>query len=294
MHVPLPAIKIGHVPGFFVNIKLCYDGFEMKHSSGWLFALPMLLCAYQAPALEQECREEICYHQPRRTVTFLLHEGCTVGGSLQACMDAVQSAMDSWNAPDCSDMEILLGGTTPRVDIGYSEENPDDNINLIYVLDSGWNHAPTNPRVATKSFDPNSGAIVDFDVEVNNQYFTLSGVDLHNLLARDLGIALGFDKDSGGPDSVMLASSSPQKKILSPGDTQALCQLYPLPGPQPLPSGCSCGALHRPGSSPGSAPSPGFEWMVPILWLVSTARRRGRRSRRDRSPGGRIHRPKTR
>ena len=114
-----------------------------------------------------------------------------------------------------------------EVAIGYSQENPDANINLIIVLDAGWSHAQTNPRVSTLAYDGQSGAVLDYDIEVNNQYYTLNEVDLHNILARDLGMALGFDKNSGDPDSIMQVSSSGQKQVLSAGDTQALCQLFP-------------------------------------------------------------------
>lgn len=271
----------------------------------WTVILTVILYAVPVYALQQACEDEICYHQPEHQVTFMLNEGCTAGGSLQACIQAVESAMEAWNAPECSDMEILFGGTTPRVDIGYSQENPDANINLIYVLDAGWSYAQTNPRVSTMAYDGQSGAVLDYDIEVNNQYFTLTEVDLHNILARDLGMALGFDKNSGGPDSVMLVSSGGQKKTLSPGDTQALCELYPLSEHEPPHSGCGCGsgfyspgssqgALYRPGSSRGTGPASGSGLTALLLLLVSTARRRGRRSRRDRSPGGRTRCPRTR
>jgi hypothetical protein len=71
----------------------------------------------------------------------------------------------------------------------------------------------------------------------------------------------------------MQVSSSETKKILSSGDSQALCQLYPLSEHQPPRSGCSCGTKRR---------------SVFLLLLVSIVLLRGRRSRRDRSPGGRI------
>ena len=237
----------------------------------------LILSAVPAYALDQACEGGVCYHQPVNAVTFVLNEGCTVGGSLQACIDGVKSALEVWNSPECSDMQLLYGGTTPRVDIGYSQENPEANVNLIYVLDTGWSDAPTNPRVSTMAYDGQSGAVLDYDIEVNNQYVTLTEVDLHNILARDFGMALGFDKNSGDADSIMQLSSGEAKQTLSAGDAQALCALYPLSDPQPPRSGCSCG-----GTPPGSLA--GFALVV----LVSIVRRRGRRSRCDRSPGGRI------
>jgi hypothetical protein len=236
----------------------------------------MLFCAFPAQALEQACEGEICFQQPGLQVTFLLNESCTVGGSLQACIDSVESAMDVWNAPECSDLEILFGGTTPRLDIGYSQENPDANINLIYVQDAGWPHSSANPRVGTMAYDGQSGEILDYDIEVNNQYLAPSEVDLHNILARDFGMALGFEKTTGDADSIMWVSSGESKRVLSAGDTQALCRLYPLSEHQPPRSGCSCGGA--PASTIGSL----------LVLLLSIGRLRGRRSRRDRSPGGRI------
>ena len=246
-----------------------------------LFVGFVLFCAVPSQALEQYCDGEICFHQPDLQVTFLLNEGCSVGGSLQACIDTVKSAMEVWNSPDCSGLELVFGGTTPRVDIGYSQENPDANINLIYVENTGWPHSPANPRVGTISYDGASGAVLDYDIEVNNQYLTPTEVDLHNILARDFGMALGFDKDSGGADSIMQISSGGAEKVLSDGDTQALCALYPLPEHEPPRSGCNCGM--KSGSAAGGL----------LLLLVSIARLRGRRSRRDRSPGGRTRCRKT-
>ena len=262
---------------------MCYDDGKMVRLIPWTGIVMVALYAVPVYALEQVCEADFCYHQPRHQVTFMLNEGCTAGGSLQICIDAVESAMDAWNTPECSDLRLLFGGTTPRVDIGYSQENPDANINLIYVLDTGWSHSQTNPRVSTMSYDGQNGTILDYDIEVNNQYFTLTEVDLHNILARDLGMALGFDKDSGDPDSIMQVASGEQKQVLSPADAQALCQLYPLPEHEPPSSGCSCQVFSGPGS--GLA--------VLFLLLFSIDRRRGRRSRRDRSPGGRTRCPRT-
>ena len=262
---------------------MCYDDGEMIRLIPWTGILTVTLYALPVYALEQACEGDICYHQPEHQVTFMLNEGCTAGGSLQTCIDAVESAMDAWNTPECSDLRLLFGVTTPRVEIGNSQENPDANINLIYVLDSGWPHAQTNPRVSTMAYDGESGAVFDYDIEVNNQYVTLTEVDLHNILARDFGMALGFDKTSGDPDSVMQVSSGGQKKTLSPDDAQALCQLYPLPEHEPPRSECSCQVFSGPGSG----------LTVLLLLLFSIARRRGRRSRRDRSPGGRTRCPRT-
>lgn len=236
----------------------------------------LIISAFPAQALEQACEGEVCFHQPGLQVTFLLNEGCTAGGSLQTCIDSVESAMEVWNASECSDLEILFGGTTPRVDIGYSLENPEANINLIYVQDAGWPHSSANPRVGTIAYDGQSGAVLDYDIEVNNQYLTPTEVDLHNMLARDFGMALGFDKTTGDTESIMQVSSSEAKKTLSADDSQALCQLYPLSEHQPPRSGCSCRT--NLGSSSGSL----------FLLLVSIVLLRGRRSRRDCSLGGRI------
>jgi hypothetical protein len=242
----------------------------------------MLCCVFPVHALEQRCEGEVCLHQPGLQVTFLLNENCSVGGSQQTCIDSVNSAMEVWNAPECSDLEILFRGTTPRVDIGYSQENPDDNINLIYVVDADWSHTTDSPRVGTITHDMNSGAILDYDVEVNNQYLTPTEDDLHNMLARDFGMALGFDKNSGEADSIIKLSLGEAKKTLTAGDSQALCQLYPLSEHEPpRSSGCICGTTR--GSMSGC-----------LFLLVSIVLLRGRRSRRDRSPGGRTRCRRTR
>jgi uncharacterized protein (TIGR03382 family) len=137
--------------------------------------------------------------------------------------------------------------------------------------------------VGTKTHDVNSGAILDYDIEVNNQHLTPTDVDLHNMLARDFGMALGFDKNSGDADSVMQESTDGVKRTLSAADTQVLCALYPPSEYKPPRSGgCSSGGV--PGSTTG----------LLLVLLFSIARRRGRRSRRDRNPGGQTRCRRTR
>ncbi len=204
------------------------------------------LCAWAWPAgaLEQVCKQEdgYCLQQPERRVVFRLNESCDVGGSLERCIDMVKSALQVWNTPECSDMKLVYDGTTPRTDIGYDADHPDQNMNLILVQGENWSHEPSSRRVTTIAYDSSNGNIVDFDIEVNNVNHDIDEVTLHNLLAREFGAALGFE-DSDDATSVMYGfyELEDEERNLSEDDIESLCLLYPAPGAPPLPSsGCGC------------------------------------------------------
>jgi hypothetical protein len=212
-------------------------------------AVLVVICwAGSAYALTQVCKQDskICLEQPGREVTIRLNEICNIGGSLTGCIRVVQEAMEVWNAPECSDMTLVYDGTTPRMDIGYDLDNPDDNINLLLVVITGWPHGSGSASQATLTYNDQNGDILDFDLEINQQDFALDQDAFHNLLVLRMGQALGFEE--GGAGSVMAPFDLEEtgRRVLSEADVTSLCHLYPAPGIQgPTPSGCACSSARK-------------------------------------------------
>ena len=103
----------------------------------------------------------------------------------------MESAIDYWNSPECSDMLLVYGGTTPRTDVGYDEDNTDENINLIIWRELAWELDPRAILIAALTVDTSNGMAVDCDIEMNGYKYLFSETDIENLLIEEFGHAIG-------------------------------------------------------------------------------------------------------
>jgi hypothetical protein len=145
-----------------------------------------------------KCR---CYWWADRTMTFYVNEDCSSDIALDDCLSAIQSAVDYWNAPECSDMLLILGGTTPRRDVGY-ESDGEDNVNLVIWRESDWQtqdcrdperpcRDPRADALVTATYDTHTGQIVDVDIEFNGEGFDFSKDDIESYMVHNFGDAIG-------------------------------------------------------------------------------------------------------
>ena len=88
-------------------------------------------------------------------------------------------------------MVLVYGGTTPRTDVGYSEDNADENINLIIWREFAWEQNPRAILIATLTVDTSNGMAVDCDIEMNGYKYLLSETNIENLLIDEFGHAIG-------------------------------------------------------------------------------------------------------
>jgi predicted Zn-dependent protease len=172
-----------------------------------------------------------------RTITFMVNENCSSRMTQAGCLAGVLSAMEEWNSPECSDLQIVLGGTTPRTDVGFDLDNPEDNINLILWQDSQWVYRPGTVAMTTVTYHATEGRIVDADLELNGlSYDYETEAAVHNALLHELGHMIGLD-NSKDPGSVMFSDSTDlaktTKNTLSHDDIDAICFVYPSGGETP-------------------------------------------------------------
>jgi predicted Zn-dependent protease len=191
-----------------------------------------------------------------RTVRFYVNEVCCADIWLkQNCMNAVDVSMEAWDQP-CTDLALVVQGTTTRTDIGFDQDHWSQNINLILWIKSGWEHESSAIAVTTTTYNVIDGKIVDADIELNDETFTFTAppdsntsTDVQNTLVHEFGHAIGLDHSTDA-DASMFPSATPRetkKRDLDSDDINGLCFVYPEGGPTPesgddtSDGGCNCG-----------------------------------------------------
>lgn len=178
--------------------------------------------------------------------------------------DAVHAAFSAWTGATCHAGDDVKAATS-RVSIDVRDLGPvacaratydktGPNQNVITFHDDQWPHeaadraatgAAKSPTIAltTVTFDPESGEIVDADVEINSAdyavvpFSTMSApqpdaVDLQAVLTHELGHFLGL-AHSPEVSSVMNPSGDADtgnavpKRELRREDVEGICAIYP-------------------------------------------------------------------
>lgn len=207
------------------------------------FAIAAILIASagQAEAFERARAQETdaCLWWENRTIRFFVNQSCAKEIQPQAdCLDAVEMSCRAWSQ-DCSDLLLEYGGTTPETEIGFDENHWNQNINLIVWRESSWVDEPTSIALTTITYVPESGEIVDSDIEMNGEDFTFSVerspvvlADIQNALVHELGHAIGLDH-SGDRNASMYKNATmgeTLKRDLNQDDVAGLCTIYPAGG----------------------------------------------------------------
>lgn len=166
-------------------------------------------------------------------------------------------AFDAWKGVDCG-----AGGPGFHVeDMGASEcdlvqYNKDaGNTNVIVFRDDAWPNPDTGHNIAltTTTFDPDTGELLDADIELNSAGYALTvsdemvDFDLLSVLTHEAGHFLGL-AHTDVADATMFASYQGETIDLrspEPDDQAAICTLYP-----PADVGADCNPLPRHGFSP--------------------------------------------
>jgi hypothetical protein len=152
----------------------------------------------------------------------------------------VAASLASWSSLDCAPGSATIGYRS-LADVvcnaaTYNEEG--GNANVIMFRDDEWPYQGTDNTLAftTVTFDPQSGAILGADIEVNTAYnvFTTTDAnvvnDLQAILTHELGHGLGLGHSSD-PSSTMNAvynQGDTAIRALAPDDVAAICDDYPL------------------------------------------------------------------
>ncbi len=167
-------------------------------------------------------------------------------------------AFDAWREADCGDgAPGFVAQNLGRVACDAAQYNKDaGNANVIVVRAGRWPHPNTGHNIAltTTTFDPDSGDLLDADIELNadNYGFTVNDeatdYDLLSVLTHEVGHFLGL-AHSNLSDATMFAtydSGSTELRTLSADDVAGVCALYP---PDDAPKE-TCNPLPKHGFSP--------------------------------------------
>jgi hypothetical protein len=144
----------------------------------------------------------------------------------------VVSSFAPWLSTECEggfpSIAVRSRGSLDCVKVEYNSEGP--NSNAVIFQTARWPHEPIAIGVTTVSFDPDTGRIVDADIEVNLTGGGLDFFDINYVLTHEIGHFFGIDH-SRDMSAVMFAqsrsSSFDAPPVLSADDQNAICLAYP-------------------------------------------------------------------
>jgi hypothetical protein len=151
----------------------------------------------------------------------------------------VQKSVVTWSDLECADgVATLAFSELDQVSCHKTEYNDGGtNANIILFQDTKWAYTSPDNTLAktTATFDPDTGEILDADIEINhaNNDFTINDevveYDLQSVLTHELGHFIGLDH-TFDPDATMNASYVPgtiDQRTLEIDDIDAACAVYP-------------------------------------------------------------------
>jgi hypothetical protein len=153
----------------------------------------------------------------------------------------IDESFATWMASRCSGTGAAPGITFQSlgpVDCAEVRYNPDGaNQNLIVFRDEGWPYPPGTLALTTVSFNPETGAIIDADMEINAEQRNLSTApaplagqyDLASIVTHEVGHFAGL-AHAQDPSATMFASYGPGAitlRSLTDDDVAGLCAIYP-------------------------------------------------------------------
>lgn len=195
---------------------------------------------------------------PSACMGYSVHTGGSRRVDAETAELITELAFDAWRVADCGGQRPgFVAQNLGFVECASVEYNKDaGNANVIVFRDDAWPHPDTGHNIAltTTTFDPNTGALLDADIELNSASYELSvsdddvQFDLLSVLTHEIGHFLGLSH-SDDAEATMFASYEPgttELRTLEADDQLAICTLYPpTPGLDE-----SCNPLPRHGFSP--------------------------------------------
>lgn len=200
-----------------------------------LALLPLLLPATALGWVQSTSSKGAPIHWEEPCVGVYWNEDGSDNVEGDADLKAFQLSMDAWNKVQCSTAELQYAGLTNSTVTDYEHEDPP--YSLVVFREKNWPYAQRPVAFTSVTYNPNTGVVVDADIEVNGEdfHFTtnpqLNGnaIDIQNTLTHELGHVLGFDH-SADSDSTMFfqtVAGETGMRTLSQDDEEGLCTLYP-------------------------------------------------------------------
>lgn len=221
----------------------------------------------------------------------------------EGARDDVLAAFAAWSGAGCSDLELAFDGER-AVSAGFREAAV--NTNAVLLRTSSWPFQAGTIGVTTTTYNRQTGALVDADIELNGYDFTFVRVDpscdpltrtmdLRNTLTHEVGHFIGLEHPPSTPtyqEATMFASASScetRKRTLAQDDVEGVCFIYPVGEPTrdcfeaDPPNATATGPADGSGCRSVAEGSRGTLWVV-LLWGVWVCRRGSRRRGRPALP----------
>jgi len=153
---------------------------------------------------------------------------------LEALTQAVRLGFEAWNV-DCSAMRYVYGGVSECRRAGFTPGRPQANL-VIWIEDEWPYEVDLGDALAATSvyYDPDTGQILDADVEFNGVDFTWStdGTpghrDVWNTMSHEAGHVLGLDHSDLEEATMYVYSEAGdmEKRDLHDDDVEGVCTIY--------------------------------------------------------------------
>ena len=230
--------------------------------------------------------------------------------------DAIVAAMKTWQTrlQACASLTLTEGTRTQTRKVGYFDKQANENIAVFRLRRCAdvapasdachgkadncgnqfdcWQHQEAAIAITTTSFNPDTGRILDSDIEFNSPTFIFSAVDspqclggmystscvatdVQNTTTHELGHLLGLGH-SPSSTSTMSFRANPgelSKRVLDADSAQFVCDVYPRGQPAKTcfltPVSSELGAAARPR---GCQAAPG-ELLLALALLLARRRR---------------------
>jgi hypothetical protein len=283
-----------------------------------LIPLLMLLAQVDAPYIRSvtghpnAAGNEACLHwRPGQLVMRQNNQGNPAVVPAGSEFAAVSRAIGHWTSAfdTCANLTVVEGDRTDSRRIGYRSGTTDNENVLLFRMrqcvdvvspsdqcwSTGscgnafdcWEHSPGTIALTTTSYDPESGALFDADVEADAAAFFFTtvdsppctptdvrsdcvGFDVENTFTHEMGHVVGL-AHTNAPGSTMNPSApvgETSKRQIDPGTLSFVCVAYPAGQPSddclPLPPTVTASSLNC--AATAAAPS---GWLFVMLWFAA-------------------------
>jgi MYXO-CTERM domain-containing protein len=175
---------------------------------------------------------------PKQCVGYRIHQSGLARAQMEPLTALVARAFARWTNPGevcLPSINVVPLAPTANGDVGWRENGP--NSNLIVFRSELWPYAEEELELTTITWDVETGAILDADMEVNaadHQYtvgeISPDGYDIEVVLTHGAGHFLGL-AHSEQLDSMMVREYVPgDPPQMSTDDAEGICAIYPESG----------------------------------------------------------------
>lgn len=228
---------------------------------------------------------------------------------------AISAAIATWQTQltKCASLQLVEGARTGTRAVGYFDQQANENVTVFRLRKCAdvapqsdacwgdddncgtkydcWQHQSAAIAITTTSFNPNTGRILDSDIEFNTPNFVFSAVDtppctggrylptcvatdVQNTTTHELGhmLGLGHSPDLGSTMAARAVPGELSKRVLDADTAQFVCDVYPSWG-----ASRTCvvtPASDSLGKAIGCASTPGLFVFAAGTWLLRRRRAR--------------------